>query len=376
MKVSQLKWSNHNWQHISGEVDTKNQLCLLFGSRFNIEADIQTAVAQLRNKNPNATVVTASTAGNIADENLIDNTIIATCINLEKTTVKAEVFGLTNIIDEELGKNIASKFDTNNLAYLLILSTTGVNAGNVLKGINSVFQGKVPVSGGIAGDDTRFEKTLVGLNDHIATNQLVAVGFYSNNLIVSHGSKGGWDTFGPIRKVTKCKGNILYEVDNKPVLNLYKEYLGEKAKELPAAGLLFPFAIIDKETKEYIVRGLQNIDETTNSLVLFGDIEEGQNLQLMRANFDNLIDGAGESAKETFLSNKQEPELAILISCVARRLVLGELTEEELTEVKKMLGTKATLCGFYSYSELSPVVGNNACQLHNQTMTITTLSEN
>lgn len=172
MKVSQLKWSNHNWQHISGEVDTKNQLCLLFGSRFNIEADIQTAVAQLINKNPNATVVTASTAGNIADENLIDNTII------------------------------------------------------------------------------------------------------------------------------------------------------------------------------------------------------------VRANFDNLIDGAGESAKETFLSNKQEPELAILISCVARRLVLGELTEEELTEVKKMLGTKATLCGFYSYSELSPVVGNNACQLHNQTMRITTLSEN
>jgi hypothetical protein len=168
---------------------------------------------------------------------------------------------------------------------------------------------------------------------------------------------------------------VLYEIDNKPVLDLYKEYLGEKAKELPASGLLFPFAIIDDTTKEPVVRGIQNINETDNAIILYGDVLDGQSIQLMRANFDNLISGAGDSAKETFLNNTTSPDLAILISCVARRLVLGQLTEEELTESKKTLGDRTKICGFYSYSELSPVVGDNACHLHNQTMTITTITE-
>ena len=373
MNVVQLNFANGEWK-CEQDVAINPQLCLLFGSRFTIENNT-TFVSDLKKKYPNAEVVTTSTAGNIVDEQLLDDTIIATCIEFEKTKIKAQSF-LFEENAELIGEKIANYFNTEDLTYLLILSNMGVNAGNILAGINSVFKGSVPVSGGVAGDDTRFEKTLVGINENITNNQIVAVGFYSKNLIVSHGSKGGWDKFGPIRKVTKCKGNILYEIDNKPVLNLYKEYLGERAKELPSSGLLFPFAIIENTTKEPVVRGIQNVDEVENSIILYGDVVEGQSIQLMRANFNRLIDGAGDSAKETFLKQASEPDLAILISCVARRLVLGQLTEEELTETKKVLGQNTTMCGFYSYSELSPVVGDNACYLHNQTMTITTLSEN
>src|SRR5438876_246695 len=70
-----------------------------------------------------------------------------------------------------------------------------------------------------------------------------AIGFYGDNVRVTHGSKGGWDIFGPERRVTKSSGNVLYELDGKPALKLYKDYLGERAKGLPATALLFPLAV-------------------------------------------------------------------------------------------------------------------------------------
>lgn len=374
MKVDQNLWAHAKWdkEFVPG---LRPHLCLLFGSRLTIELDFKRATEQLRSVYPGANLVTVSTAGNIMNDSLIDDAIVATCIELEKTRIRTGSFTLGDEEDEILGARVAAFFDSDDLSYLMLFSTSGVNAGNILKGINSVYKGKVPVSGGVAGDDARFEKTLVGINEEVNADQIVGVVFYGTDLIVSHGSKGGWDKFGPIRKVTKAEGNLLFELDHEPVLDLYKKYLGDKAKDLPASGLLFPMCIIEDETREPIVRGIQNIDESKNALLLYGDIEEGQNVQLMRANFDELITGASNSARETFEVNKGEPELALLISCVARRIVLGQMTEEELLETKKIFGPKTALCGFYSYSELSPVLGDNTCHLHNQTMTITTFRE-
>ena len=374
MKIAQHYWDNKSWKQVGTQKVTP-QLCLIFGSRPTLEA-FPEFYSEIKAIYPYAQVITSSTAGNIIDERLVDDTIIMTAVEFQKTTIKTGCFKLGETDDKSLGEKIAGYFIDKDLASILLFSCSGINAGKILTGLNSVLKGSVPVSGGVAGDDTRFEKTLVGLNENIGNKLLVAIGMYGPQIKVAHGSKGGWDTFGPRRKVTKSNGNILYEIDNKPVLDLYKQYLGEKANELPGSALLFPFAIIDPETNEEIVRGVQNIDEEKNALILYGDISEGQTLQLMRCDFDRLIDGAADSAKETFLKNAGQPELAILISCVARRLVLGQLTEEELTETKKVFGNATTICGFYSYSELSPVVGDNACHLHNQTMTITTYSEN
>jgi hypothetical protein len=374
MKTSQHTWENGAWTGVP-ETPLNAQLCLVFGSRLTLEAHAG-YYQRLKAIYPNAEIITTSSAGNILDESLVDNAIIATAIEFKTTRVKTRSFMLNASEDRVLGEEVARHFMGADLANILIFSCSGINVGNILLGINSVLQGSVPVSGGVAGDDTRFEKTLVGLNGEISDKQLVAVAMYGSDIKVAHGSKGGWDTFGPRRKVTKSKGNVLYEIDNKPVLDMYKEYLGEKAAQLPGSALLFPFAIIDAETDEQIVRGVQNIDEAENALILYGDVNEGETLQLMRCDFERLIDGAADSARQTFLKRSNPPELAILISCVARRLVLGQLTEEELAETKKVLGTDTAICGFYSYSELSPVVGDNACHLHNQTMTITTFSEN
>lgn len=332
-------------------------------------------VKELKDLYPGCDVITVSSAGNIKDEQLLDETIVATLIELEHSQSRSKLYKIQHRDAFELGAEVANDLNDDQLANMLLFCTTGINAGKLLEGVNSVISGKVPVAGGIAGDDTRFEKTLVGLNADIDSNHLVALAFYGDRLKASHGSKGGWDAFGPSRKVTRCKGNVLYEIDDQPVLDLYKMYLGDKAAELPASALHFPFAIIDSQTNEYVVRGVQDVDEDENAIILFSDIQEGDHLQLMRANFDRIITGAGDSAKESLFEPGKAPDLAVLISCVARRIVLDQLTEEELSEARLSLGDQCTICGFYSYSELSPIVGDDACHVHNQTMTITTLIE-
>lgn len=373
MKTAQHLWQHGNWTAHAAAPENA-QLCLVFGSRYTLEQHSE-ALQQLKTKYPLAFVVSCSTAGNIMDEALLDETLVATAVEFAHTRVDVRSFHIGETDAAELGRTIAHTLDASDLAGILLFSTTGINAGQLLNGINAQLRGRVPVSGGVAGDDYRFERTLTGLNEHLDEHQIVVVAFYSSKLHIAHGSKGGWDTFGPVRTITKSQGNVLFEIDGKPVLDLYKQYLGDKASELPASALLFPFTIIDAQTSEPLVRGVQNVDESNGSIILFGDVEEGMKIQLMRANFDNLISGAGDSAKEAFVSDTHPPQLAILISCVARRLVLGQLTEEEFSESKKVLGNQASICGFYSYSELSPLVGDNACHLHNQTMTITTFSE-
>lgn len=380
MKVAQFIWRESHWEPFDQELEVDPQICLLFGTRETLEN--QFFYKQLRSKFPTTDIVCCSTAGNIINDELLDDVIIANCIEFDKTKVTSNLFHFKDYCDNEneicgkrLGSSLAQSLELNELAYLLILSSSNLNAGSFLSGLNEVLNGKVPVSGGVAGDNYKFEKTLVGLNGEIGENRLVAISFHGKHLETYHGSKGGWDTFGPERTITKAKGNILYEIDGKPALDLYKKYLGEKSEELPGAALHFPFAVVDPKTNELLVRGVQNIDVKANAIMLFADVEEGSSIQLMKANFDRVIDGAHDAAEESMQKKIGDPDFAILISCVARRLVLNQLTEEELSEAKNILGKNTKISGFYSYSELSPIVGDDACHVHNQTMTITSFYE-
>jgi hypothetical protein len=124
------------------------------------------------------------------------------------------------------------------------------------------------------------------------------------------------------------------------------------------------------------VRTILGINDAEDSMTFAGDIPDGSLAQLMRANFDRLIDGAAGAAQSSVgpLRNGS-PELALLISCVGRKMVLGQRIEEEVEAVAEVVGPGAQLAGFYSYGEISPFTPTATCELHNQTMTVTTLSE-
>jgi hypothetical protein len=243
--------------------------------------------------------------------------------------------------------------------------------------MSDVLGSELPITGGLAGDGGAFQQTWVLDDAGAASDTIVALGLYGKSLSFCHGSFGGWSPFGPARKVTRCVGNVLYELDGEPALEVYKRYLGDHAKGLPASGLLFPFAMLGKDHDEVgLIRTILGVDEKDGSLTLAGEIDPDGYLKLMHASTDALVDGAeaaAEAAKKMLAGAGNG--LVLLVSCVGRKLVMGGRVDEEVEAVAGVFGQGAVLTGFYSYGEISPFSPSVACKLHNQTMTVTYLGE-
>jgi hypothetical protein len=322
-----------------------------------------------------------STAGEILDLEVIDNSIALAAIAFDSTKLEFAETEIKKSEDSyEAAKRLASSLKKNELVHVMVFSDgLRVNGTLLVKGFTDSLPKNVSVTGGLVGDGADFKQTFVGLDNYPQEGKIVAIGLYGKKIKIGYGSLGGWDTFGPERMITKSKNNVIYELDNKPALALYKDYLGEKAKELPSSGLLFPLSLRIKTEKGevQIVRTILGVNEKDQSMTFAGDMPEGAYAKLMKANFDRLIDGAAGAANmSTEPLGKTEPDLAILVSCIGRKLILKERIEEEIEAVREEVGDKAAIIGFYSYGEICPTAATEKqCQLHNQTMTITILRE-
>lgn len=382
IKTEQKKWTEKDgWRKISaGELKDKPQLVLVFGATAVLKKGDY--FKEVQGFYPEALILSCSTAGEILDTEVSDGTLAVTAIHFDKTSLQfAEAEIREGSESEMAGTKLAGILNQKGLAHLMVFSDgLRVNGTALVKGLTGALPSSVSVTGGLVGDGANFKQTLVGINRVPEEGKIVAIGFFGKNLKIGYGSLGGWDIFGPERLITKSKNNVLYELDNKPALALYKEYLGEQAKGLPGTGLLFPLALrmkTDQGGEVEVVRTILAVDEKDQSMTFAGDMPEGVYARLMKANFDRLVDGASGAAGlsiEPFGSAK--PELAILISCIGRKLVLKERTFEELEAVRNKIGNQAAMIGFYSYGEICPTAPTEKqCQLHNQTMTITLFRE-
>lgn len=351
------------------------QLVLAFGS---VEC-IQGAAPALQQAFPGAQRVGCSTAGEISSSGVADGSLVVTAVALDQARVKQVSTVLGGMEDSQAaGQRLAKGLDLNGLRAVLVFGQgVQINGSAMISGMTAVLGTAIPITGGLAGDGGAFAKTWVLDNEGASSDRLVCIGFYGEGLVFSHGSFGGWSPFGPARKVTRCVNNVLYELDGEPALQVYKRYLGDHAKGLPASGLLFPFAMLGSDHNELgLIRTILGVDEATGSLTLAGDIEADGFLRLMHSNTDALVDGAEAAAQAAHdMYANSADGLALLVSCVGRKLVMGGRVDEEVEAVGDVFGQGATLTGFYSYGEISPFVSATECKLHNQTMTITYLSE-
>lgn len=376
-----IKMIQKSWQQQSGwsspdESLAEPQLVLIFGASAVLrDPAVLTAV---RGDFPGALIFGCSTAGEIHGAHVRDDSLILTAIHFEKTRLRLASVPVTSALDSlQAGRDLAAQLVAPDLVHLLVLSDgLSINGSDLVRGLRESLPPKVSVTGGMAADGTLFAATLVCADDDPRQGCVAALGFYSHDLVVGYGSQGGWDAFGPRRRVTRSNGNVLYEVDGQSALCLYKHYLGEYAADLPASALLFPLEI-DLQTGEYgLVRTVVNINESEQSMTFAGDIPLGASVHLMKANFDRLIGGAEDAANASRRSFGRLPvELALFISCFGRKLILKQRVEEEVEAAYAVLGEQTVVTGFYSYGEISPFVPNGRCELHNQTMTVTTFSE-
>jgi hypothetical protein len=324
---------------------------------------------------PNAIIAGCSTAGSMMGTIISDNDAVATAIEFEKSTVR---FAWGEVADglsvHALGAQLGRELLGEHLKHIFILSDgLHINGSDLARGLAEALPQGINITGGLAGDGTRFGETHVIANACAQTKAVMMIGFYGETLESKSGCFSGWEEFGPERIITKSHANELFEIDGKPALELYKSYLGEYAKDLPGSGLRFPIAIRPDDSSTPIIRTLLAVDETTSGMTFAGDAPQGQLCRLMKTNMDLLIDNAGLAAKES--SRRYDADfLVLMVSCVGRRLVLGQLCEEETEIIADTLGSHAVMTGFYSYGELSPL-GEQRCSLHNQTMTLVSIYE-
>jgi len=359
---------------LDAALDSDNTLVIAFGASGLLDAP--RPVEDVLAAYPRARVLGCSTSGEVHGTRIHDDSLVVAVARFDDVGLREASAPVASAADSfAAGESIARQLHADDLRAVLVFSDgLLVNGSELVRGLNAVLPPEVVVSGGLAGDGDRFQRTWVLDQRRIRAGCVSAVGLYGAALRVGHGSKGGWDTFGVERKVTRSEGNVLYELDGRPALALYKEYLGDRASELPAAALLFPLTLrADTANDRRLVRTILAVDEAKQSMTFAGDIPQGWFAQLMYANFDRLVDGAG-SAATAALGEQEDNVLAIAVSCVGRRLVLGDRAEEEVEATADVLPRTAMQVGFYSYGELSPLAGGK-CELHNQTMTLTTLAE-
>jgi len=371
MEINQFRWTpDSGWE--TPPVSSQSATLVL---AFSDAAFFRTpeCYQALRGMFPAAHIVGCTSAGSICGTHIGDSDVVVTAVNLQKGQVRlvsAEVRSGEDL--QVLAATLMKKLEAADLRHAFVLSDgLSVNGSDLARGLNS---GGVSVTGGLAGDGARFLSTWVMADAPAAQNVVAIIGFFGD-LIAHCGCVAGWREFGAERLVTRSKGNVVFEIDHKPALAIYTRYLGDMAKDLPSSGLRFPLSIRPTEQDEPVIRTLLAVDAEAQSLTFAGDVPQGGFCRLMKTDVDSLIDGSGLAAEAAKPDSGVGRSLCLIVSCVGRRLVMGQLTEEELDIVQNRLGPSHAITGFYSYGELAPFANVEGCRLHNQTMTLTTLSE-
>uniref|UniRef100_UPI0025C550E7 FIST signal transduction protein n=1 Tax=Maribacter sp. TaxID=1897614 RepID=UPI0025C550E7 len=306
MRIQQgIKEKNKSWRFLREEKTLKNPLVLVFGNRFMLEDE--NMYSEIKSIFPDGEIVFGSTSGEIIGDRVIDDSVCLTAIEFNKSTFAIESENSKNFNNdiENLGIALIERLPKEGLRHVFVVSEgSNVNGCKLILGLEKLLDNTINISGGLCGDDSRFEKTLASYNSNPKEGEVIVIGLYGESLEVSCANYGGWTSFGPERIITKSDTNILYELDGKPALDLYKEYLGNKAKELPEAALLYPLSVKINENEETIVRTILNIDEKENSMMLAGDVPEGSIVQLMMSTVDDIAEGASKAASLAMRNRK------------------------------------------------------------------------
>ena len=279
---------------------------------------------RIRTQFPAAQIAMCSTAGEIYNTQIFEDTISIVAMSFKDTPIKAETVNIENFNNSyEAGTGLLKKFDKTGLSYILVLSDgSKVNGSELVRSLKICSRQNILVTGGLAGDGNNFQSTVVGLNALPSEGVIVGIGLYGNKIKVHHGSQGGWEMFGLEKTVTRSKANVLYEIEGGNALELYKKYLGPDADALPGSALLFPLSVVLSDTGEEVVRTILSINQEEGSMTFAGDIPEGSQVRFMKANFDKITNAASKAALQSLDSEDETPDLALLISCVGRKLIL------------------------------------------------------
>lgn len=376
MRTKSYKYTYNQWSEpFDPTLDSESTAVFVF---FESTLVVDEQIKKIKDTFPKSKILGSSTSGEIQNAEINDNSIICMVIKFDHTRLKLVSTPVSFETSLQAGKNLAEALAAPDLKNIVLLTEgLDVDGSELIKELDQALKNKninTSIVGGMAGDGSRFINTFLINDTSVKTHQAVALGLYGEKVQMFSGTGTGWAPFGPLRYVTKAERNTVFEIDGVPALKLYKEYLKEDAQNLPVSGVLFPLGISWGEN-ENIVRSVARIDESNNALIFASKIPEKTQVQLMHSNVMKLIGAAEDALKDCSLNFTNGQSTAVLIiSCIGRRMIMGQKTEDEISIIKELLPNHAEICGFYSYGEYSPTASKRN-ELHNQTMTLIVFQE-
>lgn len=234
----------------------------------------------------------------------------------------------------------------------------------ILEGLKQTLGEQIPIVGGMAADDYVFSQTYQFFQNQVVSDA-VPVLLFCGNLQFSFGVASGWTPIGKRCCVTKVDGNVVYEINGQRALNFYQHYLG--AEKFAANYAIHALAVFEDSDRFYM-RAPNGYDIDSGSVTFFSDIPEGAMVQITDASRENILQASETSLKQALTNFPgTNPAAALLISCAARRRILGTLTSEEYWLIEKNLPQSLPCCGFYAYGEIAPLTIKGDTKFHNKT---------
>ncbi len=326
------------------------------------ETLLKEIIDQIQKRFENVVIIGASTAGEILEGEILEESIVISISIFESTSLVSysDINDDSFLIGQNIAKNIVTK-DTK--AVILFADGVRCNGEAILKGFKSITSKKIIVSGGMAGDNNKYQRTFVIDGDNIIENGAVGVALNSKTLIAHNSYSLAWKPIGIPMTITKADKNKIYEIDNKPIIDVYHDYLGEEVVErLPASAIEFP--LIFEKDGLLITRSMISVDNGVFSFA--GEIPVGEKVRFGVANAKLFA----EEGDKLFEINKKFPiESLFVYSCVARKKFLGK----QITTKLKPLAQLAPMSGFFTFGEFYS--GRNDFEMLNITTTLLVLSE-
>jgi hypothetical protein len=330
-------------------------------------------------------LIGCTTDGEISSSGLSEESVVVLALACDD--IKFHTTHATSLSQDSYlaGVNIGQAFKNCKCEYIQIFSDglTG-NAVKVIDGIQSVLGKSIKIAGGTSGDGGLFIQTYQYYNDQVLTDSIVAVAF-EGNFSLGMGSGCGWFPVGTTKQITKSDGNTLYELDGMPALQVYEKFLGRYASQLPAVGVEYPLGLLgshdDDEGDEYFLcRATMGVDREKKSITFAGDVPQGALVKMTMGNENDVIEAGRKAAEDALaemkINSKDIRAKAIfLYSCMARKIVLGSRTGEEIAEIRKKVGNNVPIIGFYTYGEYAPSGKRKQARFHNETVTLTIIGQ-
>ena len=249
--------------------------------------------------------------------------------------------------------------------------TTSADA--VLKIIVEQMEKPIPVFGGTAADQWKFDKTHQFFGREILQDSVPLL-FFAGDIKFSHSVKLGWTPIGKPSTTTKVDGHVLHEIDGDSALSYYQFFLGEHLR--PSGEFPLAVHIGSNDPPQFCLRAPLSYDVQTGTIDFAGDIPTGATVQLTQTSRSAILDASKESVKEAlehFPGGK--PDVALFFSCAARKQVLGTRTAEECEILRDVLGESTPFIGFYAYGEIGPLVSDGQSQFHNESFVTLLIGE-